>query len=164
MFLVLSINKAIALETNTKEQLNINCLKQNEANELMEKNKAEFYSDLSVTERYQKLHDGSLEKHFSKKFDEMNSIKKEEPNPSFFSGLSMQERFQKLYDGSFERHFSKLHDLRKKESYLQNSMGVNNTKVNCQNFFNGMNLEGKSVSDKLHMLRDSTLEKKVFGK
>ena len=164
MFLVLSINKAIALETNTKEQLNINCLKQSEANELMEKNKAEFYSGLSVTERYQKLHDGSLEKHFSKKFDEMNNIKKEEPSPDFFSGLSMQERFQKLYDGSFERHFSKLHDLQKKESYLQNSMGVNNTKVNCQNFFNGMNLEGKSVSDKLNMLRDGTLEKKVFGK
>ena len=162
MFLTLSFNKAIALETNTKEQLNINCLKQSEANELMEKNKAEFYSGLSVTERYQKLHDGSLEKHFSKKFDEMNNIKKEEPSPDFFSGLSMQERFQKLYDGSFERHFSKLHDLRKKESYLQNSIGEVDA-ANCQNDFSGMNLEGKSVSDKLQMLRDGTLEKKVFG-
>ena len=94
----------------------------------------------------------------------MNSIKKEEPNPDFFSGLSMQERFQKLYDGSFERHFSKLHELRKKESYLQNSMGGLNADINCQNQFNGMNLEGKSVSDKLQMLRDGTLEKKVFEK
>ena len=157
-------NKAIAFETNAKKQLNINCLKQSEANALMEKNKAEFFSDLSVTERYQKLHDGSLEKHFSKKFDEMNSIKKEEPNPDFFSGLSMQERFQKLYDGSFERHFSKLHELRKKESYLQNSMGDLNVGINCQDQLNGMNLEGKSVSDKLQMLRDGTLEKKFFEK
>ena len=97
------------------------------------------------------------------KFDEINSIKKEESNPDFFSGLTMQERFQKLYDGSFERHFSKLHDLRKKESYLQNSIGAASTSINCQNNFDGMNLEGKSVSDKLQMLRDGTLEKKVFG-
>ena len=161
--LVSVFNKAIALETKTEKQLNINCLKQSEANAQMEKNKAEFYSGLSVTERYQKLHDGSLEKHFSKKFDEINSIKKEESNPDFFSGLTMQERFQKLYDGSFERHFSKLHDLRKKESYLQNSIGAASTSINCQNNFDGMNLEGKSVSDKLQMLRDGTLEKKVFG-
>ena len=79
------------------------------------------------------------------------TIKKEEPNPDFFTGLSMQERFQKLYDGSFERHFSKLHELRKKESYLQNSMGDLNASVNCQNQFNGTNLEGTSVSDKLQM-------------
>ena len=122
ILLVSVFNKAIALETKTEKQLNINCLKQSEANAQMEKNKAEF-----------------------------------------FSGLSVTERFQKLYDGSFERHFSKLHDLRKKESYLQNSIGAASTSINCQNNFDGMNLEGKSVSDKLQMLRDGTLEKKVFG-
>ena len=110
-----------AFDTKQEQKLDINCFAQDEKSYLMDKSKSEFFSGLNAGEKYQKIRDGSIEKHFAETFDEVNALKKEDSESNFFTGMSMQERFQKLYDGSFEKHYSKLHDLRKKESYLQNS-------------------------------------------
>ena len=66
----------------------------------------------------------------------------------------MQERFQKLYDGSFEKHYSKLHDLRKKESYLQNSKLGNSNSINCQNSSPSTGLKDISASEKIQSIRE----------
>ena len=105
---------AIAFDVIQEQKLDINCFAQDEKSYLMDKSKTEFFSGLNAGEKYQKIRDGSIEKHFSKTFDQVNALNKEDSESNFFTGLSMQERFQKLYDGSFERHYSKLHDLRKK--------------------------------------------------
>ena len=103
-----------AFDTKQVQKLDINCFAQDEKSYLMDKSKSEFFSGLNAGEKYQKIRDGSIEKHFAETFDEVNALKKEDSESNFFTGMSMQERFQKLYDGSFEKHYSKQHDLRKK--------------------------------------------------
>jgi len=149
-----------AVEIIPEKKQAANCFGKNDAS-LMEENKAEFFAGLSITERFQKLYDGSLERHFSQKFD---SIEKKPEEPNFFTGLSITERFQKLYDGSLERHFTKKHEAKKKDTYIQGSMYGANAQINCNNNLNTIDTDGLSVSDKLQMFRDGSFEKKVFGK
>ena len=152
-----------AFDSKQVQKLDINCFAQDEQSYLMDKSKSEFFSGLNAGEKYQKIHDGSIEKHFAKTFDEVNALKKEDSESNFFTGMSMQERFQKLYDGSFEKHYSKLHDLRKKESYLQNSKLGNSNSINCQNSPSSTPLKDISASEKIQSIRDGTFEKKVLG-
>ena len=152
-----------AFDTKQEQKLDINCFVQDEKSYLMEKSKSEFFSGLNASEKYQKIRDGSFEKHFAETFDEVNALKKEDSESNFFTGMSMQERFQKLYDGSFEKHYSKLHDLRKKESYLQNSNLGSNNSINCQNSSPSTDLKGISASEKIQSIREGTFEKKVLG-
>ena len=144
-------------QKNPDQKLNINCFKDSAAFFLMERDKAEFFSGLSISQRLQKLYDGSFEKHFSIKFDERaelrRNLSKKQSNSDFFSGLSMQERFQKLYDGSLEKYAYKKHELRKKESYLQNSVFRIGSKNDCQKTFNGYNLNDNSVSEILQKIQ-----------
>ena len=155
---------AIAFDVIQEQKLDINCFAQDEKSYLMDKSKTEFFSGLNAGEKYQKIRDGSFEKHFAKTFDEINALKKEDSESNFFTGMSMQERFQKLYDGSFEKHYSKLHDLRKKESYLQNSNLGNGNSINCQNSSPSTSLKGISASEKIQSIREGTFEKKVLEK
>ena len=150
-----------AVEIIPEKKQDVNCFGKNDANYLMEENKAEFFAGLSIAERYQKLYDGSFERYFSQKFD---SIEKKPEEPNFFTGLSITERFQKLYDGSLERHFTKKHEAKKKETYIQGSMYGSNAQINCKNNLNTIDTNGLSVSDKMQILRDGSFEKKVFGK
>ncbi len=152
-----------AFDTKQVQKLDINCFAQDEKSYLMDKSKSEFFSGLNAGEKYQKIRDGSIEKHFAGTFDEVNALKKEDSESNFFTGMSMQERFQKLYDGSFEKHYSKLHDLRKKESYLQNSNLGNGNSINCQNNSPSTDLKGISASEKIQSIREGTFEKKVLG-
>ena len=152
-----------AFDTKQVQKLDINCFAQDEKSYLKDKSKSEFFSGLSVGERFQKINDGSIEKHFSKTFDEVNAIKKENSKPNFFTGMSIQEKFQKLYDGSFEKHYTKYHDLRKKESYLQNSKLGNSNTINCQNSISA-DQKSISVSEKMQLIREGNFEKRVFGK
>ena len=154
---------AIAFDVIQEQKLDINCFAQDEKSYLMDKSKSEFFSGLNAGEKYQKIRDGSFEKHFAETFDEVNALKKEDSESNFFTGMSMQERFQKLYDGSFEKHYSKLHDLRKKESYLQNSNLGNGNSINCQNSSPSTDLKGISASEKIQSIREGTFEKKVLG-
>ncbi len=152
-----------AFDTEQVQKLDINCFAQDEKSYLMDKSKSEFFSGLNAGEKYKKIQDGSIEKHFAETFDEVNALKKEDSESNFFTGMSMQERFQKLYDGSFEKHYSKLHDLRKKESYLQNSNLGSNNSINCQNSSPSTDLKGISASEKIQSIREGTFEKKVLG-
>ena len=79
---------------------------------------------------------------------------------SFFSGLTVSERFQKLRDGSFEKYYAQKHDAIKKEYYAGNSSNAN---PSCAKGFNNIDSNGLSVSEKFQMLRDGSLERKVFG-
>ena len=79
---------------------------------------------------------------------------------SFFSGLTVSERFQKLRDGSFEKYYAQKHDAIKKERYVGNR---SNASPSCAKGFNDINTNGMSVSEKFQMLRDGSLERKVFG-
>ena len=79
---------------------------------------------------------------------------------SFFSGLTVSERFEKLRDGSFEKYYAQKHDAIKKEHYVGNSSNVN---PSCAKGFNNIDTSGMSVSEKFLMLRDGSLERKVFG-
>ena len=79
---------------------------------------------------------------------------------SFFSGLTVSERFQKLRDGSFEKYYAQNHDAIKKERYVGNR---SNASPSCAKGFNDINTNGMSVSEKFQMLRDGSLERKVFG-
>ena len=79
---------------------------------------------------------------------------------SFFSGLTVSERFQKLRDGSFEKHYAQKHDAIKKEQYAGNR---SNASPSCAKGFNDIDTNGMSVSEKFQMLRDGSLERKVFG-
>ena len=79
---------------------------------------------------------------------------------SFFSGSTVSERFQKLRDGSFEKYYAQKHDAIKKEQYAGNR---SNTSPNCAKRFNDIYTNGMSVSEKFQMLRDGSLERKVFG-
>ena len=79
---------------------------------------------------------------------------------SFFSGLTVSERFQKLRDGSFEKYYAQKHDAIKKEQYVGNR---SNTSPSCAKGFNDIYTNGMSVSEKFQMLRDGSLELKVFG-
>ena len=157
------ISTAFAFDTKQNTKLDINCFAQDDRAYLMDKSKAEFFSGSNAGEKYQKIRDGSIEKHFAETFDEVNALKKEDSESNFFTGMSMQERFQKLYDGSFEKHYSKLHDLRKKESYLQNSNLGNGNSINCQNSSPSTDLKGISASEKIQSIREGTFEKKVLG-
>ena len=157
------ITPAQAFDTKQVQKLDINCFAQDEKSYLMDKSKSEFFSGLNAGEKYQKIRDGSIEKHFAKTFDEVNALKKEDSESNFFTGMLIQERFQKLYDGSFEKHYSKLHDLRKKESYLQNSKLSNSNSINCQNSSPSTGLRDISASDKIQLIREGTFEKKVLG-
>ena len=152
-----------AFDTKQVQKLDINCFAQDEKSYLMDKSKSEFFSGLNAGEKYQKIRDGSIEKHFARTFDEVNALKKEDSESNFFTGMSMQERFQKLYDGSFEKHYSELHEMRKKESYLQNS-NLRNNSINCLNNSPSTDPKGVSVSEKIKSIRDGTFEKKVLGK
>ena len=80
---------------------------------------------------------------------------------SFFSGLTVSERFQKLRDGSFEKYYAQKHDAIKKEYYAGNSSNAN---PSCAKGFNNIDSNGLSVSEKFQMLRDGSLERKVFGR
>ena len=80
---------------------------------------------------------------------------------SFFSGLTVSERFQKLRDGSFEKYYAQKHDAIKKEYYAGNSSNAN---PSCTKGFNNIDSNGLSVSEKFQMLRDGSLERKVFGR
>ena len=40
---------------------------------------------MNAGEKYQKIRDGSIEKHFSKTFDQVNALNKEESESSFFT-------------------------------------------------------------------------------
>ena len=164
IFSICFISTAFAFDTKQNTKLDINCFAQDDRAYLMDKSKAEFFSGSNAGEKYQKIRDGSIEKHFSETFDELNALKKEDSESNFFTGLSMQERFQKLYDGSFEKHYSKLHDLRKKESYLQNSQLESRYSANCFNNEVSNEQQGISASEKIQMIREGTFEKKVFGK
>lgn len=157
------ITPAQSFDTKQVQKIDINCFVQDEQSYIKDKSKSEFFSGLNVGERFQKIHDGSMEKHFSKTFNEVNAIKKENPEPNFFTGMSIQEKFQKLYDGSFEKYYSKSHDLSKKESYLQNSKLGKANATNCQN---SLSAEQKSisVSEKMQLIREGTFEQRVFGK
>lgn len=88
-------------------------------------NKADtqVFSGLTISERFQKLYDGSFEKYYSQKYDTvkkqkyMESINADSTITSISSGdcfnmfttiphtkgLSISERLQKLYDGSLEK-------------------------------------------------------------
>ena len=79
---------------------------------------------------------------------------------SFFSGLTVSERFQKLRDGSFEKYYAQNHDAIKKERHVGNR---SNASPSCAKGFNDINTNGMSVSEKFQMLRDGSLERKVFG-
>ena len=79
---------------------------------------------------------------------------------SFFSGLTVSERFQKLRDGSFEKYYAQKHDAIKKERYVGNR---SNASSSCAKGFNDININGMSVAEKFQMLRDGSLERKVFG-
>ena len=79
---------------------------------------------------------------------------------SFFSGLTVSERFQKLRDGSFEKYYVQKHDVIKKEQYASNR---SNASPSCVKGFNDIDTNGMSVSEKFQMLRDGSLERKVFG-
>ena len=79
---------------------------------------------------------------------------------SFFSGLTVSERFQKLRDGSFEKYYAQKYDAIKKEQYAGNR---SNTSPSCAKGFNDIYTNGMSVSEKFQMLRDGSLERKVFG-
>ena len=79
---------------------------------------------------------------------------------SFFSGLTVSERFQKLRDGSFEKYYAQKHDAIKKEQYADNK---SNASPSCAKGFNDIDTNGMSVSEKFQMLRDGSLERKVFG-
>ena len=166
VYLVFGISiftSATAFDVIQEQKLDINCFVQDEKSYLMDKSKTEFFSGLNAGEKYQKIRDGSIEMHFSETFDQVNALKKEDSESNFFTGLSMQERFQKLYDGSFERHYSKLHDLRKKESYLQNSKLGSNNSINCQNNMPATGLKGMSASEKIQLIREGSFEKKALG-
>ena len=79
---------------------------------------------------------------------------------SFFSGLTVSERFQKLRDGSFEKYYVQKHDVINKERYVGNR---SNASPSCAKGFNDIDTNGMSVSEKFQMLRDGSLERKVFG-
>ena len=85
---------------------------------LSSKTNSNFFSGMSIAERFQSLYDGSLERHFSKKH---KTIKKEsfvdnsvvstnsshECSNGFNTidtkGMSVSEKFQMLRDGSIEK-------------------------------------------------------------
>ena len=67
-----------AFDTKQAQKLDINCFAQDEKSYLMDKSKSEFFSGLNAGEKYQKIRDGSIEKHFAETFDEVNALKKED--------------------------------------------------------------------------------------
>tara|TARA_X000000368_G_C22936870_1_gene670289 strand:- start:493 stop:897 length:405 start_codon:yes stop_codon:yes gene_type:complete len=93
------------------------------ANCLSKKADNQFFSGLTIAERFQKLADGSFEKYYSQKYDKVKKQKYMEsinadstitsisPGDCFnmfktiphTKGLSISEKLQKLYDGSLEK-------------------------------------------------------------
>ena len=93
------------------------------ANCMSKKTDTQLFSGLTISERFQKLYDGSFEKYYSQKYDTvkkqkyMESINADSTITSISSGdcfntfktiphakgSSISERLQKLYDGSLEK-------------------------------------------------------------
>jgi hypothetical protein len=75
-----------------------------------------------MSERFQKLYDGSIEKELLNAFKDRNNLAItssllkpklktgcfETNNIEFLDGISNSERLQKIYDGSLEREYLKL--------------------------------------------------------
>lgn len=81
-----------------------------------------FFSKSTMSERFQKLYDGSIEKELFNAFKDRNNLAItssllkpklntgcfETNNIEFLDGISNSERLQKIYDGSLEREYLKL--------------------------------------------------------